>query len=63
MSVIGLAAADAAAAALSIVASLLGAGESEDVAETLKKALAGLAEELARLAVDGGSDVKFLVHS
>src|SRR5260221_12089015 len=53
---------DRAGAAITVVATLLGAGKRENVAQALEKALAWLAEKLGRLLVDGGSHVDFIRH-
>ena len=51
-----------AGAAVAVVATFLGTGEAQIVAERLEQALARLAEEFGFLAVDVASHVKFLGH-
>src|SRR6185295_2424933 len=53
---------DRAGAAIAVVATLLGAGKAEDIAQALQQALPRLAKELPRFAVDGGSNLNLVVH-
>jgi hypothetical protein len=51
-----------AGAAVAVVATFLGAGERERIAQHFQQALPRLAEKLRLLAVDRGGDVFFLTH-
>jgi hypothetical protein len=54
---------DGAGAAVAIAAAFFGTGEADDVAETFKERLAGFAEELDGLVIDGGLDLDFGGHT
>src|SRR5262249_38704858 len=51
-----------ACSAVAVVAALLAAGQTENVAQAFEQALARLAQELLRLAIDSGLDTNFGAH-
>jgi hypothetical protein len=53
---------DGAGSAITVVAALFGAGQTQRVAERFEKTLPRLAEEFGWLAVNGGGDVEFFGH-